>query len=84
MQICREYPQCRISLLKILHILIKYLCSKLSILGFCSHIILIPDLQNDLMECFLLLTSANFFIVIINITILSALLFVIPGKGFIK
>jgi len=36
-EISRENSQCRIALLEVLHIFIKYFCRKLSVLCLCSH-----------------------------------------------
>ena len=84
MEIGREHPQGRIALLEVLHIFIKYLCSKLSFLCLCSHIVFIPDLQNNLMERLLLFAGTDFLIIIINPAVTSGLLFIVSGECFIK
>ena len=47
-QVRREHFHVRIPLLKILHILIQHLSSKLSILRNRCHVVLVSNLQNDL------------------------------------
>ena len=84
MKIGAEYSQRRISSLEVLHIFIKNLCRKLSILRLCSHVVLISDLQNNLMEWLLLLTETDFLIVIVNPTVTSGLLLIVLGECFIK
>ena len=84
MKIGTEHPQRRISPLKVLHIFIQHLYRKLSVLRFRSHVVLIPDLQDNLMEWFFLLAGTDFLIIIINPAVTSSLLLIVPGECFIK
>ena len=70
--------------MEILHIFIKYFCRKLSVLCLCPHIVLVAYLQNNLMEWLLLFAGTDFFIIIINLAVISGLLLIVPGECFIK
>ena len=48
------------------------------------HIVLVAYLQNNLMEWLLMFAGTDFLIVIINYAVTSGLLFIVPGKRFIK
>lgn len=62
-----------IALLKILHILTKYLSGELPILRHSRHIIFIPNLDDDLIEWLFLFSGEDPFIIIINPTVSSFL-----------
>ena len=79
-----KYSQSEIALPETLHIFIKYLCRKLSVLCFCPHIVLIAYLHNDFMEWFFLLSTQYFIVIIINPAVTSGLFLIVPGKCFIK
>ena len=83
-EIGAEHPQHRIAPLKVLHIFIQHLCGKLSVLRFRSHVVLIPDLQDNLVEWLFLLAGTDFLIIIVNPAVTSGLLLIVPGERFIK
>ena len=84
MEMSGEHTQSRIPFLKTFHIFIQYPCRDLPFGCFCSHIILIPDLQDNLMEWFFLLSRADLFVIISNLPIFPCLLCVIPFKRSVK
>lgn len=83
MKMRREHPECRVSLLKIFHIIIQCLCRKLSFLCLCSHIVFISDLQNDFVKWLFLFTGCNLFLIVHYLPVFS-LFCIVTDTNFFK
>ena len=84
MEVCREYPEVWIALLKALIIFVQYLPRQFCVFAGSAHILLVSDLQDDLVERLLLISRANLLIVVRNAPVCTGLLLVVPFQSLIK
>ena len=79
-----EHPQCRVPLLEPLHILVQQLFCQCAILGQDTHIILIANLDDQLMEELFLFACPQVLIVIGDTAILAFLLGIVTVHCLVK
>lgn len=84
MEMCREYPEVRVSLLKSSIIFIQHSSCQLRILAGGAHIFFVPDLQNDLVEWLFLIAGTNLLIVVWNTPVCTGLLLVVAFQSLIE
>ena len=77
-------PECRISLLKSLHVLIQQPGGKGPILSCRGAGISVADLDDNLMKRLLLLSGADLLVIIFNLPVRPFLLRIVSGKGIIE
>ena len=84
MQVCREYPEVGIALLKASIVFIQHSSCQLRILAGGAHIFFISDLQDDFVEGLLLIAGTDFFIVVWNAPVCTGLFLIVAFQSFIK
>ena len=84
MQMCGEYPQVRVALLKALEILIQGNLCLLSDLRSRARVILVPDLDHQLVKGLLLFTGPDLLIIVIDLSVRPRLFGIVSFESFIE
>ena len=81
---CSEHPQCRVTFLEALHILVQQFLCQCAVLGQDTHIILVADLDDQFMEHFFLLACPQMLVVVGNTAVFALLLGVVATYCIIE
>ena len=81
---CSEHPQCRVTFLEPLHILVKQFLCQCAVLGQDAHIIFVADLDDQLMEELFLLACPQVLIVVVDTAVFALLLGIVTVHRLVK
>ena len=79
-----EHPQCLVTFLEALHILVQQFLCQCAVLGQDTHIIFVADLDDQLMEELFLLACPQVLIVVVDTAVLALLLGVVAVHCLVK